>query len=431
MFSSPVTPEIVRKFKYWQIRTLLATWVAYAVFFIMRKSISMAMPGMQADLGISKSQLGVFLTLHGVVYGLSRFVNGFIVHKFIARNFIVSGLILCAITNFIFGFSSTVLVMGIIWLFHGWFQGMGWPPNARLLPHWIPPQELATKMSRWNTSHCVGAVAILIAGGYLASLGWRAVFFIPAIIAVLTAVALWFLIKDTPSSVGLPELSAGENYKKSNDVKENSVEYNKFIKKQVFKNPYVWIIAISNLFVYVLRFAILDWGPTILKEWKGVALAKAGWIIAAFEISGAIGIIICGWVTDKYFSGKGARVCTITLLLASLFMFLFWYTIDSTILVSLFMLVAAGFCIYGTQSLILVAVSNIATKRAAAVANGLVGIWGYGATIITGILLGFMTDKFGWKISFGFLIILGVVGVVLLSFAWQAKATGYDELDKI
>jgi OPA family glycerol-3-phosphate transporter-like MFS transporter/OPA family sugar phosphate sensor protein UhpC-like MFS transporter len=410
---------------------MLATWVAYAVFFMMRKSISMAMPGMQADLGISKSQLGIFLTLHGAVYGVSRFVNGFIVHKFMARNFIATGLILCAVTNFIFGFSSTVLIMGIIWLFHGWFQGMGWPPNARLLPYWIPPQELATKMSRWNTSHCVGAVVILIVGGYLASLGWRYIFFIPAFVAVVTAVALWFLIKDTPSSVGLPELSAGENYKKSNDAKENSIEYNKFIKRQVFKNPYVWVIAISNLFVYVLRFAILDWGPTILKEWKGVSLAKAGWIIAAFEISGAIGIIICGRVTDKYFSGKGARVCTINMMLASLFMFLFWYTIDSTILVSLFMLIAAGFCIYGTQSLILVAVSNIATKRAAAVANGFVGIWGYGATIITGILLGFMTDRFGWKTSFGFLIILGIVGVILLSFAWKANATGYDELDKI
>jgi OPA family glycerol-3-phosphate transporter-like MFS transporter/OPA family sugar phosphate sensor protein UhpC-like MFS transporter len=319
--------------------------------------------------------------------------------------------------------------MGIVWVFHGWFQGMGWPPNARLLPYWIPPHQLATKMSLWNTSHCVGAVIILITGGYLVSLGWRNIFYVSAIIAVLTAVALWFLIKDTPNSVGLPELAAGENYKKAKDKKEESIAYKNFIKKQVFKNPYVWIVAVSNLFVYVLRFAILDWGPTILKEWKGMHLSHAGWMIAAFEISGIVGIIACGWVTDKYFSGKGPRVCAIAMTLASFFMFMFWHTIDASVWISLAALVAAGFCIYGTQSLILVAVSNIATKRAAAVANGFVGIWGYGATIITGILLGLMTDKFGWKISFGFLILLGVVGSILLSFAWKAKATGYEDLE--
>jgi OPA family glycerol-3-phosphate transporter-like MFS transporter/OPA family sugar phosphate sensor protein UhpC-like MFS transporter len=430
MFSTSISPEVAKKFKYWQIRTLISTWAAYAVFFVMRKSMSMAMPGMQADLGISKVQLGIFLTLHGIVYGISRFANGFIVHKFMARNFIACGLIICAVSNFIFGFSTTVFVMGIIWVLHGWAQGMGWPPNARLLPHWIVPEELATKMSWWNTSHCFGAVAILLLGGYLASsLGWRYVFFVPSVIAIVTAILLWFLIYDTPSSVGLPEIAVGENYKRSQDKKEESAEYRKFIKKQVFRNPYIWTIAVSNLFVYVLRFAILDWGPTVLKEWKGMLLAHAGWMIAAFEISGAIGIIFCGWVTDKYFSGKGPRVCAIAMTLASFFMFLFWNTIGAPVLVSLLSLIAAGFCIYGTQSLILVAVSNIATKRAAAVANGFVGIWGYSGTIITGVLLGLLTDKFGWRTSFGLLIFLGLVGAILLSFVWKAKATGYDNLE--
>ncbi|MDR3330633.1 MAG: MFS transporter, partial [Endomicrobium sp.] len=361
MFTSPVTSEIVKKFRYWQFRTMLATWVSYAMFFVIRKNLSMAIPGMQTDLGISKTQLGIFVTLNGVVYGISRFVNGFIVHKFMARNFIAVGLFLCAICNFIFGFSSTLIIMGIVWIIHGWFQGMGWPPNARLLPYWIPPQELATKMSRWNTSHCFGAIAILSTGGILASsLGWRSVFYIPAFMAIIIAIILWVLIRDIPSSVGLPELAVGENYRKTSNKKENSTEYKQFIKKQVFKNPYIWIVAVSNLFVYVLRFVILDWGPTILKEWKGMHLLHAGFMIAGFEIAGAIGIIVCGWITDKYFSGKGPRVCAISMMLASSFMFLFWRTIASPMWISLVILLAAGFCIYGTQSLILVAVSNIA-----------------------------------------------------------------------
>jgi sugar phosphate permease len=74
-------------------------------------------------------------------------------------------------------------------------------------------------------------------------------------------------------------------------IKKQSAEHRKFIKQQVFRNPYIWIIAVSNLFVYVLRFAILDWGSTLLKEWKSMHLVHAGWMVAAFEISGAMGII--------------------------------------------------------------------------------------------------------------------------------------------
>jgi OPA family glycerol-3-phosphate transporter-like MFS transporter/OPA family sugar phosphate sensor protein UhpC-like MFS transporter len=43
-----------------------------------RKNLSVAMPVMEQQLGISKAQLGLFLTLHGLLYGVSKFVNGMI-----------------------------------------------------------------------------------------------------------------------------------------------------------------------------------------------------------------------------------------------------------------------------------------------------------------------------------------------------------------
>jgi sugar phosphate permease len=49
--------------------------------------------------------------------------------------------------------------------------------------------------------------------------GWRYIFFILSVIAIVAVVALWFLIYDTPSSVGVPEIAVGENYKRSQDKK--------------------------------------------------------------------------------------------------------------------------------------------------------------------------------------------------------------------
>ena len=60
-----MTPEQTKRFKYWQTRTIIATMVGYALFYFVRKNFSLAMPGLEADLGISKTSLGIFLTLNG------------------------------------------------------------------------------------------------------------------------------------------------------------------------------------------------------------------------------------------------------------------------------------------------------------------------------------------------------------------------------
>ncbi|MES2692534.1 MAG: MFS transporter, partial [Verrucomicrobiota bacterium] len=84
----------------------------YAAYYLVRKNLSLAMPGMEADLGIGKVQLGAFLTAHGLLYGVSRFVNGALGDRSNARYFMVAGLMLSVGANVFFGFSSTVLLLG-------------------------------------------------------------------------------------------------------------------------------------------------------------------------------------------------------------------------------------------------------------------------------------------------------------------------------
>ena len=59
-----------------QRRMLVTTIIGYTLFYFLRKNLSLAMPGLAQDYGITKSSLGLFLTLHGVVYGLGKFVVG-------------------------------------------------------------------------------------------------------------------------------------------------------------------------------------------------------------------------------------------------------------------------------------------------------------------------------------------------------------------
>src|SRR5580765_8248608 len=112
---APATPviltdagEIQQSYRTWQWKVLFSSIIGYATFYFVRKNLSTAMPIMEEELGISKTGLGAFLTLHGVLYGVSKFGNGFFAVRCNARAFMVIGLVGSAVMNVFFGLSSAV-----------------------------------------------------------------------------------------------------------------------------------------------------------------------------------------------------------------------------------------------------------------------------------------------------------------------------------
>src|SRR5437588_1213505 len=415
--------EISRKYRYWQTRVLISSIIGYATFYFVRKNLSIAMPFMETGLGIQKTQLGLFLTLHGLLYGVSKFANGFFGDRANARNLMVTGLAASAMLDVAFGCSSTVFVVGAMWMMNGWFQGMGFPPCARLITHWFSPKQLATKMSIWNISHPIGGAVILILCGYLVVYGWRICFFVPAAIALACAAFLWFRLPDTPPSVGLPEVEGTHHESQERDSKEN---FRAFVIEHVFKNKYIWIVSIANFFVYIIRYAVLDWGPTMLTQAKHIKIAHAAWMVAGFEFGGLLGALFGGWITDRFLRGRAVRVCLVYMMLAGVSIFVFWkVSLQSEVLMA-GILAAAGFFIYGPQCLLAVTAANLATKRAAATAIGLTTIFGYASTVLSGWGLGALVQRYGWNVGFAGLIIVAVIGTLLFGAAWPARAHGYD-----
>jgi len=427
-----MTADEQAKFNRAQWRFLLCSIVAYAFFYITRKNLSMAQPAMLEEGVISTYALGMIMTVHGVLYGISRFVNGFWADRLNGRIFMAAGLALSALMNFLFGCSSLTFLFAAFWILNGWTQGMGFPPCAKMLAHWIHPKELATKMSIWNSSHSFGAfLALGICSALFAmGFGWRWCFYVPAALAAIGAVFTFFCVKDTPTEAGVHEIEIEREGRAPArpDAQERVHPVTTADRRRlVFGNKVIWVVATANFFVYVVRFGFLDWGPTFLKQHKGIPVEKGGLMIIAFELAAVAGTIFAGWITDRLFGGRGARTCVFCMFLAALFAAGFWCLPDGASgLWATLLLMGTGFFIYGPQGLTGIIAANQATKDAAAMANGFTGIMGYASTVVSGLGIAFIKEQFGWDVALAAIAAFALVGMALFMLAWNAAPDGYS-----
>ena len=265
---------------------------------------------------------------------------------------------------------------------------------------------------------------------------WYLCFLVPALIALVGVPILWFGLKDDPSEVGLPPVEkmgkgAGEKSEET-DLLENidRAKYKKIINRMVFANPYIWIIGISNFCIYVIRLTILDWGASFLTETKGMDIAQAGGLLATTEIvGGTLGMLLAGWLSDKLFKSKAHRTCFFCIVFATLTFFLFWKC--ESVMLSFVFLVLSAFFIYGPQALYGVCASQQATKYAAGTGNGIIGIFGYASSVVSGVIFGSLAETGGWDSVFPIAIAFGVAGAIAIGLMWKAPADGYEKLNRI
>lgn len=429
-------------FKSWQWQVIICSMIGYAMFYFVRKNFSFAIPMLQdAFPGLTKAHFGAIMSAGGIIYGVSKLINGVIGDRTNARWHLVLGLGVCVAVNFIFGWSAKlttmmtgqtggpdfiggmVAIMSVLYIINQIFQGCGFAPCNHLMVNWVPPHELATKMSIWNTSHSIGAFIASIICGYLTS--WQLCFWVPATISLFGILFIFATLRDTPKSVGLPELPKVEGElddEKSKDKKE----WRKFLVNNVFKNPVVWILALTDLFVYVVRFAILDWGPSMLQD-MGLSQALSGWTVGIFEVAGCLGMIFAGYVSDKFFKSRSQRVCAIEMVLVALCLVALHFIQDMhSPVLFLVVLALAGFFLYGPQALLGVIASNEVSKKAASSAVGIIGFMSYLSTLITGLPLGLFADKFGWHPIFILMAGVSMIGFILIVTLWNLRDRAHN-----
>jgi OPA family glycerol-3-phosphate transporter-like MFS transporter len=218
--------KIDKTYKSMRFRVFMGAFLGYAAYYLVRKNLSLAAPGMIEEGLVDKAGVGIAMSAVSIAYAFSKFIMGSISDRSDARKFLVVGLILSALTMMgtgliPFGANQAVNVAVIfgLMLLVGWLSGMGWPPCGRVMAYWFSQNERSFKMSLWNTSHTFGSgsLGLLVTFGLFifGTMGieqaWRAAFIVPAAVALLLAVFCWWALRDTPQSCGLPPIDEYRN----------------------------------------------------------------------------------------------------------------------------------------------------------------------------------------------------------------------------
>ena len=455
--AKPLLPKekIDKVYKSMRFRVFMGAFLGYAAYYLVRKNLSLAAPGMIEEGIVDKAGVGIAMSAVSIAYAFSKFIMGSISDRSDARKFLVVGLILSALTMIGVGLvpfganqAFNVTLIFIFMLLVGWLSGMGWPPCGRVMAYWFSQNERSFKMSLWNTSHTLGSGSL----GLLMTFGlfifgilgieqaWRAAFIVPASVALLLAIFCWWALRDTPQSCGLPPIDEYRNDfsgVKAKKGEEEKLPFKTLFVEYIFKNKWIWMIALANAFVYMVRYGVGDWAPVYLQEMNIMTAKESNLAFALHNYAGIPGTIICGWISSKFFKGRCAPPNIIFMGAVLLGTVVYWQAGNLAALMATdpaaisaltktfvyFGLILIGFCIYGPVALVTVQALNLVPKNAVGTAAGFVGLSGYafGSAVLANILMGFVAEHAGWNTTFILLSAASVMAMLLCAVTLKSE----------
>src|SRR5579871_4341150 len=198
--------QLIRQASQAQRRTLLAASMGWALdaFDAMLYSLVLAM--LIRDLGMSKSVAGFLGTLTLLASGIGGVLFGFLADRIGRKHALMASILTYSVCSFASGLATTITMLAVARFVLGLGMGGEWNTGATLVAETWPTELRAKAISIVQSSWALGfAAAALVAGPVSRVFGWRAVFFVGILPAVIT---LWIQRRVPESELWREQMSS-------------------------------------------------------------------------------------------------------------------------------------------------------------------------------------------------------------------------------
>jgi MFS transporter, ACS family, tartrate transporter len=306
MASAATEPDVAQRARSRTAARLLPfLFFLYVIAFLDRMNIGAAALQMPGDLGFSDRVVGLGAGIFFVGYVLLEIPGALIVERWSARRWIARIMISWGILTALMAFIHTARQFYVVRFLVGAAEAGFFPGVIVYVAHWFQTQDRARAFARFfaanPVSYVVGSpLAGLILGiTWLGLRGWRWLFILEGIPAVVFGVITLFYLTDWPHQAKwLREDERQwivEQLAKEKQMKERS---GSFTILQALRHRDVWLLTGCYFFAMTGNYGIGFWLPTILKRLSGQSNLKVTVFAALPYLVGILTQQWNGWHSD-------------------------------------------------------------------------------------------------------------------------------------
>ena len=291
-----------------QRRTLLAAALGWALDAFDAMLYSLVLALLMRDLGMSKTTAGFLGTLTLLASGVGGVLFGFLADRIGRKRALMASILTYSVCSFASGLATSIAMLAAARFALGLGMGGEWNTGAALVAETWPTEFRAKAISMVQSSWAIGfAGAALVAGPVSRYFGWRAVFFVGILPALLT---LW-IRRGVPESAMWETRDSLQPSNATARIGNAGREVASYVSTQfsvIFRPPYVRHTVALLLFNFFAMFAwwgLFTWMPPYLslpvsQGGRGFGVMGTTTLLVTLNLFGMFpGYASFGWIADR------------------------------------------------------------------------------------------------------------------------------------
>ena len=375
-------------------RLIPITFITYSLAYLDRANFGFgAASGMATDLNITPSMSSLLGSLFFLGYFFFQVPGAIYAENRSAKKLIFWSLILWGGLAMATGIISNVNLLIIIRFMLGVVESAVMPSMLLFLSRWFTKAE----RSRANTFLILGNPATIlwmsVLSGYLIkSVGWRWMFILEGLPAIIWAFFWWRLVADKPSDANW--LNEREKQDLEAELQKEQ-QGNKPVKNYAaaFKSRIVILLSLQYALWSIGVYGFVMWLPSIINAAPNMDIVKTGWLSSVPYVLAIIGMLSASYFSDKTLNRK---IFVWPFLLLGAVAFYGSYLIGATnFWLSFVLLIIAGGAMYAPYGPFFAIIPDLLPKNVAGGAMALINSFGALGSFAGAYLVGYLNASTG------------------------------------
>ena len=375
-------------------RLIPIAFITYSLAYLDRANFGFAAAGgMAADLNITAGMSSLLGSLFFLGYFFFQIPGATYAANKSAKKLIFWSLILWGVLAMATGLVSNINGLIVIRFLLGVVESAVMPSMLVFLSRWFTKAE----RSRANTFLILGNPATIlwmsILSGYLVeSVGWRWMFILEGLPAIIWAFFWWRLVVDRPGEAKWLTKDEKSNLQEQLDLEQHSIKPVKNYS-EAFRSKVVILLCIQYALWCIGVYGFVMWLPSIINAAPDADIVKTGWLASVPYVLAIIGMLTASYFSDKTLNRK---LFIWPLLLVGALAFYGSYLVGtSNFWLSFILLVIAGGAMYAPYGPFFAVITEILPRNVSAGAIALINSLGALGSFLGAYIVGYLNGATG------------------------------------